>query len=174
MKKGYTQIYTGNGKGKTTAALGLAVRAAGAGYKTLFAMFMKSFNYSELKILDNLKDHIDYLQIGDDAFVFKKEPPSLQLKQEVINITDDVYQKMMSGDYDLVILDEICVSIYFKIITEDEVLKFLIDKPDNVELVLTGRYCPEIFYEFADLVTEMKEIKHYYQKGVISRKGIDS
>ncbi|MBZ0178271.1 MAG: cob(I)yrinic acid a,c-diamide adenosyltransferase [Melioribacteraceae bacterium] len=174
MKKSFIHIYTGNGKGKTTAAIGLAVRAAGAGYKTLFAMFMKSFQYSELRIMDKLKENIDYLRIGDDNFVLKKEPPSKSLKQEVKNALDKVYLKMMNKEYDIIVLDEICVSIYFKLITENEVLEFLKNKPDDVELILTGRYCPETFYSFADLVTEMKEVKHYYQKGILSRRGIDS
>ncbi len=174
MKKGFTHIYTGNGKGKTTAALGLAVRAAGAGSKTLFAMFMKSYNYSELKILDKLNEHINYLLIGNDSFVFNKELPSASLQQEVKNALDNIYLKMMDKEYDIIVLDEICVSIYFKLIKENEVIRFLKNRPDEVELILTGRYCPEAFYKFADLLTEMKEVKHYYQKGILSRKGIDS
>lgn len=174
LKKGYIQIYTGNGKGKTTAAIGLAVRAAGSGLKTYFAQFMKEYPYSEIKILKSLNNFIQLEQFGTDEFVYKKIPPSEEHKLKIKNGLDAALAKMKSREFDLVILDEILVSIYFELINENDVLNFIHEKPDTVELILTGRYCPESILEHADLITEMKEIKHYYKKGVLSRKGIDS
>lgn len=174
LTNGYIQVYTGNGKGKTTAAIGQAIRAAGFGLKSFIIQFMKEFPYNEIKALQKLEEWIEILQCGKDDFVIKKELPSLEEIEKVkkgLNITKE---KMISGKYDLIILDEVCVAIYFNLLTINEILEFVKSKPDNVELILTGRYCPKELIDVADLVTEMKEIKHYYQKGVISRKGIES
>ncbi len=174
MQKGFVQVYTGNGKGKTTAALGLVVRAAGAGYKTYFAQFMKSYNYSELVSLKKLSEWITIEQFGDDSFVFKREKPSRELIKSILNGIKIAEQNMLSGKYDLIVLDEICVSIYFGLISIQRVIDLINKKPENVELILTGRYCPEEILKTADLVTEMKEVKHYYNLGITSRKGIES
>lgn len=174
MQKGYLQVYTGNGKGKTTAAIGLAVRAAGTNLKTYFAQFMKSYKYSELGSLKKLSEWITVEQFGDDEFVFKKEEPSKKLIATISTGIETAERNMLSGIYDLVVLDEICVSIYFGLISTERVIEFINKKPENVELVLTGRYCPEEIIKLADLVTEMKEVKHYYQQNVLSRKGIES
>ncbi len=174
MDKGYLQIYTGNGKGKTTAALGQAVRAAGSGLKILFVQFMKNFPYGELLIAEKYKDQIFIDRYGADDFVFRKEPPSDKLIDEVKNGLQKSFEKMNSGEYDIVVLDEVNVSIYFGLLEETEALDFIRKRPDNVELILTGRYCPESLIKEADLVTEMKEIKHYYQNGIMARKGIES
>ena len=174
LSKGYIQIYTGNGKGKTTAAIGQAVRAAGFGLKTYFVQLMKDFNYNELKSLNLLKENITVEQFGNDSFVFAKEPPSKHMIIKVKAGLSSAKQKMLSGKFDLIILDEVCVSIYFKLLTIDEVINFLKMKPENVEIILTGRYCPDKIIELADLVTEMKETKHYYNSGVEARKGIES
>ncbi|MFA3782290.1 cob(I)yrinic acid a,c-diamide adenosyltransferase [Melioribacteraceae bacterium 4301-Me] len=174
LKRGFIQIYTGNGKGKTTAAIGQAVRAAGAGLKSYILQLMKEFPYSELESLKKLSDLITIEQVGNDKFVYKKEKPSNAEIEKVKHSLNKVKEKMLSGQYDIIILDEICVSIYFGLVTTKDVL-FLIDqKPPNIELILTGRYCPEELIEKADLVTEMTEIKHYYQKGISTRKGIES
>jgi len=174
LSKGYIQVYTGNGKGKTTAAIGQAVRAAGFGLKTYLFQLMKDFNYNELKSLNLLKDNITVEQFGNDSFVFAKEPPSNQMVAKVKAGLNSAKQKMLSGKFDLIILDEICVSIYFKLLTVSEVIDFLNMKPEKVEIILTGRYCPKKIIELADLVTEMKEVRHYYNRGVEARKGIEA
>ena len=174
FKLGFVQIYTGNGKGKSTAAIGQAVRAAGFGLKTYIAQFMKEFPYNELISLKHLSEWITIEQFCGDEFVYKKELPS---KEELAKSREGLRsakEKMLSGDYDLIILDEAIVAIYFKLIETEEIIKFIKAKPEDVELILTGRYCPDELIELADLVTEMKEVKHYYQKGITSRKGIES
>ncbi len=174
LKKGYTHVYTGNGKGKTTAAIGLAVRAAGAGLRVYFLQIMKNFPYSELKSLEAFRPDIIVEQAGDDAFVLEKREPNEKEKSEINRALKNVGDLLKQKRYDVFVLDEICVATYFKLLTAKEILDIIEQKPDNVELVLTGRYCPEEVISRADLVTEMKEIKHYYQQGVLSRKGIDS
>lgn len=174
LKKGYVHIYTGNGKGKTTAALGLALRAAGAGLKTYIAQFMKVYPYSELNILKLLSDYIIIEQFCGDEFVYKRQLPDENEIKKAVNGLNKAKTMMKSDEYDLIILDEVLVSIYFKLLTVEQLIEIINEKPVNVELILTGRYCPEILYEKADLITEMEEIKHYYSKGITSRKGIES
>ena len=174
LKQGYIQIYTGNGKGKSTAAIGQAVRAAGYGLKTYIAQFMKEYPYNELNSLNFLNEWITIEQFGGDAFVYKKELPGENELAKAGRGLQTAMEKMLSREYDLIILDEALVAIYFKLFHVFEIVEFIKQKPENVELILTGRYCPEELIELADLVTEMNEIKHYYQKGVISRKGIES
>ncbi len=170
----FIQIYTGNGKGKTTAALGQAVRAAGCGLKTFIIMFMKDYPYSEINCLKLLDKWITVERYGNDDFVYKKQLPP----QPELDIAQNALQKarevMLSGKYDIIILDEICVTTYFKLLAPEDVLPLLRDKPDSVELILTGRYCPQEWLDRADLVTEMQEIKHYYKQGVPARQGFES
>lgn len=172
--EGYIQVYTGNGKGKTTAAIGQAVRAAGFGLKTYIAQFMKEYPYSELNSLKQLSKWIKLEQFGGDGFVYKKEMPgSIEIekaKRGLVTATEN----MLNGNYDVIILDEVCVAVYFKLFTSEDVMSLINRKPNNVELILTGRYCPNQLLEKADLITEMKEIKHYYKKGITSRQGIES
>jgi len=172
--KGYIHVYTGNGKGKTTAAIGLAIRACGAGLKTCFFQFMKNYPYSEIKALEKYSDKVTLLQFCTDDFVFRKEMPPKSLVDEAAEGLKTAKEKMLSGEYNLIILDEALVSIYFKLLTTEQLLEFIGFKPENVELVLTGRYAPQEIIDKADLVTEMKEVKHYYNQGVLSRKGIES
>jgi cob(I)alamin adenosyltransferase len=174
LKKGYIQIYTGNGKGKTTAAIGQAVRAAGFGLKTYIVQFMKEFPYNEVKSLNLLKEWITIEQFGGDEFVYKKEPPGKEEIEKARKGLSSAKEKMLSEEYDIIILDEVCVAIYFGLFTVKDVLIILEQKSRDVELILTGRYCPDELLGRADLVTEMKEVKHYYQKGIKSRKGIES
>jgi len=174
LVEGYIQIYTGSGKGKTTAAIGQAVRAAGFGLKTYIVQFMKEFPYSEINSLKHLKECITIEQFGGDEFVYKKEPPGKIEMDKVQRGLAAAKAKMLSGKYDIIILDEVCVSIYFGLFSDEEILTFMKQKPENVELILTGRYCPDKLLDKADLVTEMNEVKHYYQEGVTSRKGIES
>ena len=174
LEKGFIQVYTGNGKGKTTAAIGQAVRAAGFGLRTYFVMLMKEFPYNEVKSLEKLKDFITIVQVGKDDFVYKKVPPPESEKGKIKDALAAAKVKMLSSEYDLIVLDEIFVSIYFGLIEKEDVIEFLSDKPQSVELILTGRYCPQEIIDKADLVTEMTEVKHYYEKGVLSRRGIES
>lgn len=174
LERGFIQVYTGNGKGKTTAAIGQAVRAAGAGLKSYIIQFMKDFPYNESNSLKILSEWITIEKVGKDDYVFRKElPPQEEINKAKLAL-EIAKQKMVSGDYNLIILDEICVAIYFGLFTVADVLPMLDAKPENVELILTGRFCPQVLIDRADQVTEMQEIKHYYQKGIISRKGIDS
>ncbi|MFC2103464.1 cob(I)yrinic acid a,c-diamide adenosyltransferase [Bacteroidota bacterium] len=172
--QGFMQIYTGAGKGKTTAAIGQAVRAAGFGLKSYIAQFMKEFPYNELNSLKFLNEWITVEQFGGDEFVYRKEPPGREEIEKAQRGLNTVIKNMLSGDYDIIILDEVCVSIYFGLFTAKDVIPIIEQKPKNVELILTGRYCPDEIMEKADLITEMKEIKHYYEKGVTSRRGIES
>ncbi len=174
LKEGYIQVYTGNGKGKSTAAIGQAVRAAGAGLTSYIIQFMKEYPYSELKILRKLDKWITIDQAGNDDFVYKKKLPSEKEIQTARNALIKTGQLMSNRSFDLVILDEVLIAIYFKLLTTEEIISVIHKKPSDVELILTGRYCPEEIIELADLVTEMKEIKHYYTKGILSRRGIES
>ena len=174
LSKGYVQIYTGNGKGKTTAAIGQAVRAAGFGLTTYIVQFMKEFPYNEVNSLKHLSKWITIEQFGGDDFVYKKELPGKEDLEKAQKGLSAAKEKMLSGEYDLIILDEVIVAIYFKLFKTKELIDFIKQKPENVELILTGRYCPEELIGIADLVTEMNEVKHYYQKGITSRKGIES
>ena len=174
LTKGYIQVYTGNGKGKTTAALGQTVRAAGSGLKTFIVSFMKDFAYGELKSIQQLSQWIRLEQYGNDNFVLNKEPPSERDLKAVQEGLQKAREAMLCGEYDIVIMDEVCVAIYFGLLKTEEVVSVLEEKPEPVELILTGRYCPEELIEAADIVTEMVEIKHYYQKGVSARRGIES
>jgi len=174
LKQGYIQVYTGNGKGKSTAAIGLAVRAAGAGLTSYIIQFMKEYPYSELNTLKKLDQWITIEQVGNDSFVYKKELPSDREIQKALNALKKVEDLMVNKSFDLIILDEVLVTVYFKLLTTEEIVSVIHKKPAELELILTGRYCPEEIIELADLVTEMKEVKHYYTKGILSRKGIES
>ncbi len=174
LKQGFLQIYTGNGKGKTTAAVGLAVRALGRGFNVYFAQFMKSMRYGEIEILHQFEPRVTLVRWGNDGFVFKKELPSAELQEEMQKGLRQAEEAMLSGAYDLVILDEILVSIYFHLFSTKQILEFVRKRPTDVELVLTGRYCPPDLIDVADLVTEMNEVKHYYHNGILARTGIEN
>ncbi|MCD6450608.1 MAG: cob(I)yrinic acid a,c-diamide adenosyltransferase [Thermotogaceae bacterium] len=168
MKKGYIQVYTGNGKGKSTAAFGLAMRAAGTGFKVIIIQFLKGQEYSEHASFKKLG--IDYELYGTKEFIIGE--PSEEIKELARKGIKRALKAFEEG-YDVVILDEVNVSVHMKVLSVGEVMEVIKAKPEGVELVLTGRYAPEEFIEIADLVTEMKEIKHYYQKGVQARRGIE-
>ncbi|MBN1860081.1 MAG: cob(I)yrinic acid a,c-diamide adenosyltransferase [Candidatus Thermoplasmatota archaeon] len=171
LTKGFVHIYTGNGKGKTTAAIGLGIRAVGAGYRVLMIQFMKGRQYSELDALQHIKN-FTVVQFGRDEFVSKEKPAQIDidLAMKGLSYTKEIIQK---NTYDLVILDEINVAVDFHLIPLQEVVKLLKEKPAHLELVLTGRYAPPELIKHADVVSEILEINHPYQKGVQSRKGID-
>ncbi len=170
MDKGYIHIYTGNGKGKTTAALGLALRGVCAGKKVYMAQFVKGMKYSEVKAMEYLPNFEIY-QFGLDCFI-EKEPKQedIDAARKGLEICGEILKK---GEYDIVILDEINIALYYKLFTVEDVLRVLNGRDQGIEVVLTGRYAPEELLDFADLVTDMKEVKHYYYKGVKSRSGID-
>ncbi len=170
-REGYIQVYTGNSKGKTTAAFGLALRAAGAGHKIFIAQFIKKGKTSEHKALDRFSDLIEVRQYGT-GFIRTDEPLSKDIEAAKTGMAK-AEEILKSGYYDMVILDEINVAVYKKLITVEDVLRLLDLKPSNVELVLTGRYADERIIARADLVTEMKEIKHYFSAGVGARLGIE-
>ncbi len=171
LEKGYIHIYTGNGKGKTTAALGLILRACGAGLKVYFGQFMKRREHSEVIALRKFGDQVKVDQFGSGVFV--KGHPS---EEDHIKARDGLArarEALVSGNYDLVVLDEINVAVANGLISVDEVLELVAAKPDNVEFVLTGRRADPRLIEKADVVTEMTEIKHYYKNGVKAREGIE-
>jgi cob(I)alamin adenosyltransferase len=171
--KGYIQVYTGNGKGKTTAALGLALRAAGYGFKTYFCQFLKGQDYGELSSIQKLSSLITIEQFGRKGFIHVTENPD---KEDIARAQKGLrkcYQMMKSRKYRIIVLDEVNVAVHFNLFSEKEIHDFLDKKPEDMEVILTGRYAPESFIERADLVTEMKEIKHYYKKGIQARKGIE-
>ena len=167
---GLVQIYTGNGKGKTTAALGLALRAAGWGYHTFIGQFMKGADYGELHSIGYLSPYVAIEQFGRPGFVHEVTLEDRALAQKGLCRIREV---MASGKYQIVIMDEICVSLHFHLVTIEEVLDVIEQRPPGVELVLTGRRAPQEILDKADLVTEMVEVKHPYQRGVGARQGVE-
>ena len=174
MKKegglGLIQIYTGKGKGKTTAALGLTVRAAGHNFKVAIIHFMKIWDYGEVKGLKRLG--IDLFRYGTTELIDPKNPSTIDF-EEADKALLKAKELMEKDDYDILILDEINVAIDFNLIPLKRVVELLDKKPDSLELVLTGRNCPQELIERADLVSVIDEIKHPFQKGIEARKGIE-
>lgn len=173
MERGLIQVYTGNGKGKTTAALGLALRAVGHGLKVLMIQFMKGdINYGEIEASKRLSPNLVIIQSGRDTFVSKTNPDpiDIELAKKGLSLAKE---EILSKKYDIVILDEINVAIDYGLIPLSDLLNLIDSKPDSVEIVLTGRNAKLEVIEKADLVTEMIEIKHYYHKGIPARKGIE-
>ena len=171
MEQGYIQIYTGDGKGKTTAALGLALRAAGHGLRTYIAQFMKGQSYGELSSI-RLIPEIKIEQFGKDTFIHIDQASQEDIRMAKQGL-EKASQAMLSHKYNIIILDEINVAIHFKLLTIAQVMDFISSKPENIELILTGRRAPQELIDRADLVTEMREIKHYYQQSVSVRDGIE-
>ena len=171
MRKGYIQVYTGDGKGKTTAALGLALRASGAGLKVLIAQFVKKKRCSEHRALERLGGLVTCRQYGT-GFVMGQRGNETEVRAAQKGMRE-VTQLVASGEYDVVILDEINVSVRKGLVSVGDLLKLLDERPAGVEMVLTGRDADRRIIRRADLVTEMKEIRHYMGKGVDARKGIE-
>lgn len=170
---GLIQVYTGDGKGKTTAALGLALRAVGHNLKVYMIQFMKEWPYGEVKAAQRLKPNLTIVQFGRKEFVNKDnpDPKDIELAKKGLKHAEEIIK---SGKYDIVILDEINIAVAWNLIPLEEALKVINQKPLHVELILTGRYAPKEFIEIADLVTEFKEIKHPYRlKGITARPGIE-
>ncbi|MBC2711477.1 MAG: cob(I)yrinic acid a,c-diamide adenosyltransferase [Desulfosarcina sp.] len=171
FKTGYVQVYTGDGKGKTTAALGLALRAAGAGLKVYIAQFIKSGDYSEIKALSRYADRIIVQQFGLGRFI--KGKPSSEDVAAARKGLQAIRSALSSGHYQVVIMEEGNVAAMCGLFPADEILAIMSEKPGNVELVITGRGADARVIDKADLVTEMKAVKHYYHAGVAARTGIE-
>lgn len=168
--KGYIHLYTGNGKGKTTAALGLALRAAGAGLQVFIAQFVKGMHYSELESLGRIPE-ITIRQYGLDCFIVNEpNEKDIQAARKGLKEVTDIIRHNRAG---VVILDEVCIALHYRLFGLEEIISLLKTKPEEMEIVMTGRYAPDELYEYADLITEMKEVKHYYNNGIDARKGIE-
>lgn len=168
--KGYIHIYTGNGKGKTTCALGLSIRAVCAGKKVFFGQFVKGMEYSELHAVKYLPN-FQMRQYGRPCFVCNNptEEDIESAKKGLLEIENI----LVNSNFDLVVMDELNIALYYKLFSVEEVIKILDKRKENMEIVITGRYASQELIDKADLVTEMKEIKHYYKNGVQARKGIE-
>ena len=170
-KRGYVQVYTGDGKGKTTAALGLAVRAAGADLRIFIAQFVKGMDYSELRALERHPE-IEVRRYGRECFI-EREPGPEDIEAARAGLAE-AREELVGGAWDIVILDEANIATHFGLFTVDELLEVIAERPTSVELVITGRRADPRVIEAADLVTEMREVKHYYAQGVSCRRGIES
>jgi cob(I)alamin adenosyltransferase len=168
---GYIHVYTGDGKGKTTAALGLALRAAGAGWNVFFAQFAKGAESSEQASLERFSDRITFRQYGLDRFI-RRDPGTDDLDIAARGLAE-CREAIASGRYRLVVLDEANLGPALRLFSLEDLLTLLDARPDGVELVLTGRGADRRLVDRADLVTEMQEIKHYYHRGVPARIGIE-
>jgi cob(I)alamin adenosyltransferase len=173
-KNGLILVNTGNGKGKTTAALGMAFRAWGQGMKVLVLQFIKGgWKYGELKAAEKIGPDFEMRQMGEG---FIKGPGDQSLDEHrhaAAEALEAARFEISSGKYDLIILDEILYALNYGLVSLDDVLGLMAKKPDNLHLVLTGRNAPPEVIERADLVTEMKEIKHHYTRGIPAQKGIE-
>jgi cob(I)alamin adenosyltransferase len=171
LKRGYLQVYTGDGKGKTTAALGLAVRAAGAGLRVYVGQFLKAARSSEHRALARFPDLVTVRRFGTPGFV-RGHPTKAQLLSARRGL-EQVGRVLRSGTYDLVVLDEASVAVRLGLFRAADLLRVLRARPAHVEAVVTGRGASEELLREADLVTEMREVKHYYRAGVRARRGIE-
>jgi len=173
LTAGLVQVYTGDGKGKTTAALGLALRAVGRGFQVLMIQFLKGEESGERLAAPRLAPEFTIRHFGRCGFIRRAKPDAEDVAEAHAALAL-AQQSIKSGAYDLVILDEINIALYFKLLDVAEVLDLIKSRHPQVELVLTGRYAPPEIIAAADLVTEMKSLKHYYQDGVLAREGIES
>lgn len=173
LEHGYVHVYTGDGKGKTTAALGQALRAIGHNYKVMMIMFMKgNIEYGELETARRLAPFFEMREMGRETFVSKENPEAIDIQwaQDGIRLARKIVR---DGKHDLVILDEVNVAVDYGLIDVEDVLELIRVKPSYMELILTGRAAHEKVIEAAHLVTEMKLIKHYYDQGIEARVGIE-
>jgi len=171
-KKGFIQVFTGNGKGKTSAALGSILRATGHGLKVFIVFFMKGkYPYGEFSSLPKLSN-VEVASFGLRCLIDRNNINPEEIKQAELALKT-AREAMLSGKYDMVVLDEVNVALHFKLIPLDDVIKLIEQKPPEVELIITGRYAEGAVIERADLVTEMVKVKHPYDRGVKARKGIE-
>jgi cob(I)alamin adenosyltransferase len=171
LEHGYIQVYTGDGKGKTTAALGLAMRAAGHAMRTYMGQFMKAQYCGEIEALRG-HPFITIEQYGNTAFI-RREDVTSEHRALAQKGLERARQAMLSGQYDIIVLDEINMATWFGLVTLEQVLALLDQKPSYVELILTGRRAPQEILDRADLITEMRQVKHYYEQKVPARTGIE-
>lgn len=176
-QRGYIQVYTGEGKGKTTASLGLTMRALGRGWNVLIVLFTKGgSDYGELfsfrELSPNLMNNLTIVQAGLDRIVYKDNVCDAD-KEEVRRGWDLAKEAALSGKYQLIVLDEANIAIRLGLIELEDMKEFLKNKPEELEVVITGRYAHPEIVEMAHLVSEIKPIKHYWDLGVVARKGIE-
>jgi cob(I)alamin adenosyltransferase len=173
FNRGLVLVYTGDGKGKTTAAIGQALRTAGHGNKVLVIQFMKGKKYGEVLASEKyLAGMITMLQCGLDSFVMKNNPASVDIELARKGL-DMAKKAIASGEYQMVVLDEVNVALDFKLIAVEDVIEIVKTKPASLDLVLTGRYAKAEVIELADMVSEIREIKHHYAQGIKERAGIE-
>jgi cob(I)alamin adenosyltransferase len=169
---GLIHVITGNGKGKTTSALGIALRAAGHGFKSIIIQYMKKgWDYGELRAIDAIPQ-ITIHQYGTPDFIDKNKPKEIDFKEAAAALNHS-QRAIFNEDWDIVILDEINIAIDFNLISEQKVVEIIKQKPKNVEIILTGRYASKELIDLADYYTEICEHKHPYQKGILARKGVE-
>ncbi len=171
MDRGHVQVFTGDGKGKTTTAIGLTLRAVGAGFKIFFAQFVKQGEYSEIKAFRRFSDQITVEQFGLEKFTDKDPHPDDIIAAQ--NGLERVRSIMAENTYDMMVLDEITVAVKLGLIAANDLLGLIVNKPRRLELIITGRYVSPRIIENADVVTQMKAHKHYYDSGVKARVGIE-
>lgn len=170
--EGLVIVITGNGKGKTTAAFGQALRAIGQGYKVFVLQFMKGRKYGEFIAAEKYLPHLTIRMSGLDSFVMRDNPAAIDIELAQKGL-DKAKKAIKSGKYDMVILDEINVALDFKLIDLQKVIDIIKNKPAGIDLILTGRYAPPEIVELADTVSEVKEVKHHYKAGIKDRAGIE-
>ncbi len=174
-EKGLVIVYTGKGKGKTTAALGIVLRAVGHGYKVGMIQFIKGeWYYGELTSSKRLEPEFELIAAGRGFVgIIDDDHPIEEHEKAAKDAIEVAKQKIASGDYDIMILDEINYALKLNLISQEDILDVIAAKPEKTSLVLTGNYVPEAVMDAADLVTEMREIKHPYQRGIKAKKGVD-
>ncbi len=174
MKKGYIQIYTGDGKGKTTASIGLAVRSVGAGMHVLISQFVKAIDTAELNILKNVDNITLKRYATSKKFSWDMDDDEkMQLTEEMKKQLHDTNECAQSGEYDLIVFDELLGAYHGGYITKNELLNLVANKPENCEYIITGRGAPDWLVEKADLVSSIEPVKHYMDAGIMARKGIE-
>ena len=175
LKNGYVQVYTGNGKGKTTAAVGLAVRAAGNEYTVYMVQFLKGSKTGELESAKKLAPFFNIFRFETKRGFFwtLNDEEKIELKKEIQKAYEFCMEALKEEKCDILIMDEVMGALSNGLISEEQLLELIENKPSNIELILTGRNVPEAIIDKANLVTEMKDIKHYFNDGVPSREGIE-
>ena len=175
LKKGYVQIYTGNGKGKTTAAVGLAVRAAGNGYNVFMVQFLKGSKTGEIESAKKMAPFFNIFRFEKKRGFFwtLNTEEKIELKEDVQKAYEFCMETLKEEKCDILIMDEVMGALSNDLISEQQLIELIDNKPDNIELILTGRNAPKSIINKANLVTEMKDIKHYFNEGVPSREGIE-
>lgn len=168
--KGFIHVYTGDGKGKTTAAIGLTVRAIGNGLKVLFVQFMKDAHTGELKILEKFPELVDIYCCSTGFIYDRPDKSQIEIVEKCLK---DIEEKLKKNDYDMIVFDELSVAINTGVLSRSDAERLIQLKSENTEVIITGRGAPQWLIEKADLVTEMKKLKHYFDRGIKARKGIE-